>query len=107
MDIAKQATPSPRAKATLESLEKIKQSLSVHCDDVVVALAELNRTKDINKNLQTPSSASSSQTVQLSPPESPLPINESLQSESLNGTSKNGEYTYIVFPYIICSKNIL
>ncbi len=62
---------SPRAKATMESLERAKRELSSHCDAIKLSLANLNRAKEWQFNENNPS------------PTTP--------NESLNGSSKGGE----------------
>lgn len=47
MKFASQATPSPRAKATMESLDHAKSELIINYDSVVQSLKQLNR---INRN---------------------------------------------------------
>ncbi|XP_055715728.1 dystrophin, isoforms A/C/F/G/H isoform X3 [Phlebotomus papatasi] len=44
IEIASQANPCPKAKITMESLQKAKTDLSSHCDAVVVSLASLSRS---------------------------------------------------------------
>lgn len=39
---ASQATPSPRAKATMETLDRTRSDLSYHYDSVVQSLKKLN-----------------------------------------------------------------
>lgn len=41
--IASQATPSPRAKATMETLDRTKADLIINYDSVVQSLKQLNR----------------------------------------------------------------
>lgn len=43
MKIASQATPSPRAKATMETLDRTKADLIINYDSVVQSLKQLNR----------------------------------------------------------------
>lgn len=66
---------SPRAKATMESLERAKRELSSHCDAIKLSLANLNRAKEwqFNEN-------SSSNNPSVTTP-----------NESLNGSFKGGE----------------
>lgn len=64
---------SPRAKATMESLERAKRELSSHCDAIKLSLANLNRAKEwqLNENSNNPSATT--------------------PNESLNGSFKSGE----------------
>lgn len=68
---------SPRAKASLESLERAKRELSSHCDAIKLSLANLNRAKEWQFNENSPSY-------------NPSPTTP---NESLNGSFKSGEYT--------------
>lgn len=48
---ASQATPSPKAKATMEALDRTRSDLSYHYDSVVQSLKQLNaRSSDQNAN---------------------------------------------------------
>jgi len=75
MDISSQATPSPRAKSTMESLERAKRELSSHCDAIKLSLANLNRAKEWQLNENSPINSPSATT----------------SPESLNGSFKSGE----------------
>lgn len=66
---------SPRAKATMESLERAKRELSSHCDAIKLSLANLNRAKEWQFNENSPSN-------------NPL---ATAQNESSNGSLKCGE----------------
>ena len=61
----------------MESLEKAKQSLSAHCDDVVVTLAELNGSK--KDASPTPSAGTETEQPEKS-------------AESSKNGNKSGEY---------------
>lgn len=69
---------SPRAKATMESLERAKRELSSHCDAIKLSLANLNRAKEWQFNENSPLN------------------NPSAANESLNGSFKSGELYYNV-----------
>lgn len=52
--IASQATPSPRAKATMETLDRTKADLIINYDSVVQSLKQLNRmSRERNGNAIT------------------------------------------------------
>lgn len=75
MDVSSQATPSPRAKSTMESLERAKRELSSHCDAIKLSLANLNRAKEWQLNENSPINSPSA----------------TASPESLNGSFKSGE----------------
>lgn len=50
IEFASQATPSPRAKATMETLDRAKTDLIINYDSVVRSLKQLNRTGGHGRN---------------------------------------------------------
>ncbi|XP_037038480.1 dystrophin, isoforms A/C/F/G/H isoform X6 [Bradysia coprophila] len=79
---------SPRAKATMESLERAKRELSSHCDAIKLSLANLNRAKEWQFNENSPKNYPSA----------------TAPNESLNGSFKGENQTEAYVPGSFASK---
>lgn len=99
--MASEATPSPKAKTTMESLNRTKTELTLHYDSVIESLKQFNRNGNKlkadaeNNNMITEKTVfkveklTSTNTEKLPVDK---PVDKEVQNDALNGSGKKGEY---------------
>lgn len=87
--IASQATPSPRAKATMETLDRTKTDLIINYDSVVQSLKQLNRmSRERHENANNIGDTNGNGENSTERPVA----NELQKSFGQNGSQKKGEF---------------
>lgn len=97
---ASQATPSPKAKATMETLDRTQSNLSYHYDSVVQSLKQLNGKHQLQRtnssdNGNTSSSSSSSGSNGNGETKYPdgKPVDKKVQNADKKGKCFNGIFS--------------
>lgn len=94
---ASQATPSPKAKATMETLDRARSDLSYHYDSVVQSLKKLN-TREGNENIDK------FDDTEWRYPDG-KPVDKKVQNNM--NTEKKGEKQYLSYSQFIISLSFL
>lgn len=94
---ASQATPSPKAKATMETLDRTQSDLSYHYDSVIQSLKQLNGKHQLqrtdsgdNGSCSSSSSSSGSGSSETQHPDG-KPVDKKVQN-----ANKKGEFLKII-----------
>lgn len=96
---ASQATPSPKAKVTMETLDRSRSDLSYHYDCVIQSLKQLNAHADNARNAENGNdengSIESGSSTQTKP--DAKPVDKKVQIDNVNAEKKGKRHVYSQF----------